>query len=482
MNADTQIATQPMRRRRGFSSILATFYVTLFSGLAVAFVAFSGLNSAATGNTRTEQSAFAAAESGLAIIRYHLTGLKIDGKLSAADTLATIGQSLADAFDGTLNVGAQRVSVTSSAVRVPAVAVDLNNPGATFSAEITPANSGGWQVVVTGACRQIVRRISVRFVEQLGAIENSVMKNGIVSRGSIRMNGSASLHSNVPGAAAIMSLDPDANPPIYVSGSGTFDGDFYMVRPDVTAAQVVGGAALFLNPVTGRYESNATAHVHAGITEPAFPRVNTAVYDALIAALPRTVINTMSDLTHVSSLHNTLIKAGTNPRFNSGLTITGLVYVEWPNNVTFGGSVNITGTIICQPPPFEPSIFAAPTNHMTFNGAVTSSGCENLPNTSEYAGLRDQKGMFLLAKDYEVLFNGAMGTVNGAVYASDLTMNGATSGTVRGSILVDRRVEFLKNGSTNLMFQANTDAQLPPGLEFDQFKTLHLQAGSYQEM
>ena len=35
-----------LRRSKGFSSVLATFYVTIFSGLAVAFVAFTALNTA----------------------------------------------------------------------------------------------------------------------------------------------------------------------------------------------------------------------------------------------------------------------------------------------------------------------------------------------------------------------------------------------------------------------------------------------------
>ncbi|MDD4889876.1 MAG: hypothetical protein PHU85_08075 [Phycisphaerae bacterium] len=486
MSAASNIASVPRLtrrpfRRRGFSSLIATFYVALFSGLAIAFVAFSSLNSAIAGNARAEQAALTAAESGLSIVRYRLSEISLNVKLSPTECFAAIGQSLSDAFNGTVNLGGRSVSASGTRVYVPPINVDLNVPGANFDAEIVPV-AQGYQVTVTGAYGTVRRPIRILVVEQLGPVDNSIMKNGIVSRGSVHMNGSATLHSNVPGGAAIMSLDPDASPPIHVGGSGVFDGDFYMVKPDVTASQVVGGSALFLNPETGYYESNAAAHVHSGVAEPQFPRVNTAVFDQLIATLPKTTITSESDLTHVSTLHNTLIRAGTNPRFQNGMTITGLVYIEWPNNVTFGGSVNLTGMIVCQPPPFEPSIYASPTNDMIFNGAINSSGAENLPDTPEYAGLRSQKGTFLLAKDYEVLFNGAMGTVNGSIYASDLTMNGATTGTVRGSILVDRRVEFVKNGSTNVMFQVSADAQLPSGLEFDQFKTLHMQSGSYQEL
>ena len=75
-----------------------------------------------------------------------------------------------------------------------------------------------------------------------------------------------------------------------------------------------------------------------------------------------------------------------------------------------------------------------------------------------------------------------MGTVNGSIYASTLRMNGSVTGTVRGSMLADRRTELQENGSANITFLVDPKSQNPSGLQFNQDKTLTFQPGSYTEL
>ncbi|MDD4889875.1 MAG: hypothetical protein PHU85_08070 [Phycisphaerae bacterium] len=470
------------RRRRGFSSILATYYVALFSGLAIAYAAMSGINSEATGNARKENLALSAAESGLSIVRYHLTQLHADGTATQAEIFASIGAMLQNAFNGTVNLGGRTVTADAGRVFLPAVQVDTALPGATFEAEIVP-DGASYRCTVTGRYAGVTRSVRVTFEESLGQLENGIMNNGIVSRGSVNFNGSAVLKTNVAGGCGVMSLDPTAQIPVHFNGSAQLQGDIYMVKPGVNVDDVFNGSAAWGPPGgTSFPDTNADNHVFSGIDEPAWPEIDVAEFTSLINTLPKTTITSSTKLNGSVSMHNVYIAPNANPRFNGTATISGLVYIAYPNNVVFNGSTNITGAIICEPPPYEPSVTASPNCGMNFNGSITTSGVENLPDTAEYAGLRDKKGAFLIAKDYDVLFNGAMGIVNGTMYTSGLRLNGSTTGTIRGSILVDRQRILTKNGSVNVTFEVNADAQAPAGFRFTQSKRLVLRAGSYQEV
>ena len=81
-----------------------------------------------------------------------------------------------------------------------------------------------------------------------------------------------------------------------------------------------------------------------------------------------------------------------------------------------------------------------------------------------------------------MLFNGSALMVNGTVYTSTLRFNGSNSGTIRGSIMADRQYVLQDNGSVDLTFLVDSHSPAPPGLVFNQDKTLVIQAGSYQEL
>jgi hypothetical protein len=256
-----------------------------------------------------------------------------------------------------------------------------------------------------------------------------------------------------------------------------------MVKEGLTGDDVFSsGTSTFLNADGTAYEGDVDAHTHAGVPEPAWPTVDTAPLVNLINSLPHQRIERGTDISSLGPLHNLYIAANADPTVNSGVTITGMVYVEWPNDIKFSGSTTITGMIVFQPPPYEPGITDPATNSLTFCGAVASSGVENLPKTAEYQGLHDQTGSFLLAPDTDVVFNGAMGTINGTIYASTLDLNGATTGTIRGAILVDRRRLLTKLESVDLMFIVNDTTDEAAGLVFDEMKILAPVPSSFQEL
>ncbi|MCG3181597.1 MAG: hypothetical protein BIFFINMI_03995 [Phycisphaerae bacterium] len=471
-----------LRVRAGFSSLMATVYVVLFASLATAYVAMSGANTEASANVGRIDRAMRAAESGLSILRYHIAGLTFKGNLSSDEIFTGLGQQLAAEFDGTMNTSGHSVAYSQTQILVPEIAADAAMPDTVFSARIS-RNGTTYILEVTGRMRDVSRTIRIDFAEAEGPLDRMILQHGISSQGALVFNGAATMRSNIPGGSAVMSLDTEAWRPIRVNGTGQFDGDFYMTKDGLTGADVFNNTnSTFLSADGTTYDSNEDAHTHSGVPEPQWPTVDTAPFASLIAALPRTVVTSTTDTSSMSSLHNVLIKAGANPTFKSGVNIQGLIYIEWPNRVTFNGSATITGIIACQPPPYTPDVDDPATNLLRFNGAVTSSGVENLPDTAEYAGLRDKTGSFILAPDYETEFNGAMGTVNGTIYTSELDLNGKTTGTVRGAILVDRRRQFTKFDSVDLYFIKGGTDDVPAGLVFDKLKVLQLVPSSYQEI
>ena len=62
-------------------------------------------------------------------------------------------------------------------------------------------------------------------------------------------------------------------------------------------------------------------------------------------------------------------------------------------------------------------------------------GVEVLPDTPEFAAVKQQTGTFVLAPGFGVTFSGNFGAVNGSIAADQLTFTGTAEGVVRGAVL-----------------------------------------------
>ncbi len=191
-------------------------------------------------------------------------------------------------------------------------------------------------------------------------------------------------------------------------------------------------------------------HVHTGVNAPEFPTIDTDAYKAYAT-------NTYAG---GNSLNNCVIPPNTNPHFTGGVTITGVLYVQTPNRVTFGGNVSIQGVIVVQNNPTGDIT----TNQLNFNGNVSATGVDTLPDT--YGNLRKLTGSFILAPDFAVSLTGNFGTVNGSIVASQTSMTGNATGTVMGSVINMDNNLMTVSGSSEIIIASTGTTNYPAGVYF----------------
>src|ERR1051325_2477999 len=108
-------------------------------------------------------------------------------------------------------------------------------------------------------------------------------------------------------------------------------GDISITNPNgnVTTSGSVGGSS----------DSNdiQTNHVHKGVDEPEFPTVDTSMFIPYATNLYTPGKGTYS---------NIRIPPNTNPSFNGGAVLKGVIYIQQPNQVTFNGNASIQGVIV----------------------------------------------------------------------------------------------------------------------------------------
>lgn len=96
-------------------------------------------------------------------------------------------------------------------------------------------------------------------------------------------------------------------------------------------------------------------------------------------------------------------------------------------------------------------------NQIKFTQTVSSSGVNQLPAGSQYNGLRNLTGTFLMAPGYSVEFDNNVGVVNGGLYCSQLTINNALTGTFKGPIMVLNGGTLSSNNTVNITVDRSTN-------------------------
>ena len=105
------------------------------------------------------------------------------------------------------------------------------------------------------------------------------------------------------------------------------------------------------------------------------------------------------------------------------------------------------------------------TNRLTFIGNVTGHPITELPQESQFAGLHDQMGTFIVAPGFRVGFGGSFSTLSGAIAANGIQMWGNAGGTINGSIINYSDVLMSLQGNTDLYFNRSGLDEVPAGFE-----------------
>ena len=451
------------RRRRGATAVLAMLYLVLFSTLALGFYAATTTAVQISHNDEKVSRAFVASESGLDFMRYHLARVSIPPTTTGNASTVELAQDLAARLEDTGNMPGLTVGVAGSVINIPAEPdkfIKLDGAGNTgFRASITDWPEQGkvvLKVVGRFGTTTMARAIQMDFTRV--PKETSIFDHAVASKGQIKVlkNAVTSLDPNNAAQATIMSAM--LTHPSILIGGGTVGGKL-TILDDPTTAGADSSVTVTSGTVAG--DSNAASilanQVKTVDTPPEFPYFDTEPYRAFVTG-------TSTGASGHATVKNVRIPAGTNPTFNGGATIQGILYIESPNEVTINGNLNLNGFIV-----FEGEGDTS-TNALKISGNMTTGP---LPSSAEFDSLRAASGVAILAPTTNLLITGnARGTLKGNVIVGQVATSGNPADVIidHGTLVVmdetpnsavfdGKTIKFNGTGANNLPKVGMTFAQ-----------------------
>jgi hypothetical protein len=405
--------------RPGIVCVVAMIFLALFVVLAVGFYAVTAMATQVSASERTAYVSQIAAESGMQFVRYQLACLDIPANTPPNKVFEEVYLELAAKLDGTDNLAGTVVGYDGKTINIPQgpsqfIRLQAGGPG--FRVVINDINGERMRVRIVG-CPENNRASLRRAIDTEYDLVNkktTTFDYGVAAKGSVQFKSTATtkLLGTPDSAASVLSASTAAGS--IVTGSGTIEGDLTVAKDkgQVTlGGGTVGGAG-----AAGDIVAN---HVHV-VTPPEFPYVHTTVFAPFA---------TNTYVAGAAYQKNVKIPRNTNPKFNGGEVIDGILYIESPNTVTFAGNATINGLIV-----FENANTPA-VNVMDFRGSVSASA---IPAASEFDALRKRAaGLAMAAPTASVTLNGSVGGfVEGTVIAGSLSMGGSSDLTInRGSLI-----------------------------------------------
>jgi Tfp pilus assembly protein PilX len=435
-------------KRKGDVLIISLIFTIILSVLAVSMAALSGTNVQLAENHRKADRARACAESGFDVIRYWLNRVSISGLTSVEQRFDQIAVSLQNQLssDGITNITASCDGLT---ITIPSVTLDSGN-SCSFSATITPLDTETFQIDVTGVYGPIMRTIRGHYY--IGEKGHSVFDYGVATKGPLSLSGNVELEGiNVNVEASVYIESENSNLALSITGNSQIAGDVNIVNPLATV-DLQGGKA-GIGGETG--QAAIDNHVDFGAPECDFPEPNPAQFESYVTSVIDANTNTSSDAT----FENVRIIAGTNPNFSGQVTLKGVIYIETPNVVEFEGGVDITGIVVGDGSLSDNS----GTNQIIFRGNVDSHPVTELPEVTQFDGLRDQTGTFVVAPGFSVSFGGSFSTLSGAIAGNGIEFFGNAGGTINGSIINYSDEQMELSGNSDLYFNRSGTSEAPAG-------------------
>jgi len=455
------------RRRRGGVIVVVLGMIILLAGLAVALVGLSSVELTKACNSSDVDGALLAAESGLAFLQHVAQGVelpsdttdetlpeRLHAQLAGLLAFATVSQPAVTLADGIITIAPIDLPDSSFTCRLDS-----------DDSQTTPA----CRLTVTGHHGAVCRRVQVLLV--CSARPADVFGHGIASRGSVSIQGNASL-TGVTEAADASVLSASGEPvTIELGGHASMTGDLYVAGQDASSVSLSGHGLSVAG--TSDLDEIIADHLHIVEEAPEFPETDTAD----LAAHATNVVDANTDLGSGQTFTNIRIAAGTNPTFGSDTVLNGIVYVEAPNIVTFNSST-LNGMIVTA----DGGAYPIAECQIDFKGRTTAPGVTALPETPEFADLRQLAGTILLAPGFGATFRGSSNLFNGVLAADQLTFRGNLdiAGDLAGVILGLGAYPLTLSGNASIQVSHRDGSVLPVG--FKHPLGLGIVPGSYSEL
>jgi hypothetical protein len=391
--------------------------LTVFSSLGLALATVTNLGLRKSDNHRAAADALLAAESGMSFMLHQLNTVRLPGTTTQETFVTNLAEVLGKTLNGTGNLGNETVSGIGETFHVPGIKLEEK----LFWCRLTWVQKNRCRMITRGWGSGLSREIAIDL--DLIPRQPRVFDYGLASRGKISIFGNAKIVGvNDPSEANVLSATRDNIEAIHVDGQAVISGDLSVT--DIKNKIVITGSP----SIAGSTDPAVYCqHLHFGVDEPDFPELDTAP----LVAFAKNVVDSTTDVTTSGqTFTNIRIAAGTNPIFAANTTINGAVYVEAPNIVRFEGGTTINGFVVT-----EDNSLNIETCQVFFSGHVDAIGVDALPDTEEFAAIKQQTGTFVVAPGFSVTFEGSFSTINGSIAADRLTFTGTAEGVIKGSVI-----------------------------------------------
>ncbi len=447
------------KKHRGIALFAALIFIAVFMAMSVGMMTMSSRNTAQAANLQSGNLARSTAESGLEYMRYLMKDITIDNSTLTKDqlygyTIDKLLPVLADAGiayeydddDGIVYVGP----------------VDLDEAGGrSFEAVLYMGDSQGVNIRVKGTAGGLARTLESGYTFGFYTVEGKYMgfDFGVATKGPLSLKSlEVSAFENTSGVEVQVGADAYieslTNNTALTLSNAKISGDVKIVNPSGQVSWSGGQSS-----IGGEGDKNVAIadHVQVGVAPVDFPDPDPGYFNQYVGA---TTLNTPNATYNNITLENVRIAAGTNPKFTGNTVVKGVLYIEQPNVVDFGGNANITGVIVGNGDVTDNS----GTNQVNFTGTVTSNSASKLPNDAKFDGIRNESGTFLMAPGFAVSFGGNFGTLNGCIVANGVKTYGNAGGEIMGSIINYATTPMLLEGK-NLRFNRSNKDDVPSGFK-----------------
>ncbi|MGE5296795.1 MAG: hypothetical protein ACM3VT_18395 [Solirubrobacterales bacterium] len=449
---------------KGSVLVLSLLFLAIFSTLAAAMAGMSGANVQIAQNQRKLDNTRGCAESGLEVVRYWMGKVEISGTTPPDERFAQLAASLQNKLT---SAGATNVVTTYTGSTITISNVALNSSqGQSFSAILTKIDPNNIRLEVTGHYSSFDR--TIRSAYKFDTRANNVFDFGVATKGPLSLAGNVELEGiNIQVESNAYIESENALQALAIIGNSHIAGEVKIVNP-LALVYLQGGQA----GIGGETGSAAMEHVKIGVAPCEFPEMNPDIFIPYATRVLTSADSTSADATY----NNLKIPAGMNPSFSGQVTLKGVVYIEAPNVVTFNGGVDITGVIVTDGDPTDNSA----TNRLVFNGNVAGHPITQLPQETQFAGLQEKKGTFIMAPGFSLGFGGSFSTLSGAIAANGIQLWGHAGGTINGSIVNYSDTQMTLQGNTDLYFNRSGLTEVPAG--FVPQLVMYYNPSSYEEV
>jgi hypothetical protein len=367
-----------------------------------------------------------------------------------------VHMQLSGRLDCTGNLGASVVGFdeTTNTITIPEQGfVKMLDDGTGFRVVIKPGTGDLLTVKINGRSADVVtdgRALEVDYAVTQNS--STIFDYGVASRGAVSMLGNAKI-LGVPATRGTLLSTSMAGTPLTMQSNAAISGDVWFANPN-------GSYSLQSNATIAGSSNPAViaTHVHKGIQAPEFPTIDTSMF----APYATNMLSVPGKKYDSGTLKNIRIKAATNPQFDSDLIIQGIVYIEQPNVVTFNSNVQIKGVVVVD----NNIAGTSSTNTIRFDSNVTITGVDGMPNSAEFAALRNLKGSTILAPNFTLHLNSNFGASGGSMLAGKINMDSNASGTIKGSVIALEDKPMAMNSNATITIDGAVPTEVPAGVYF----------------